>query len=94
MFRKSNINDDAKLEAIKSIIENDSFIVITKNEAVISLTQKDVETIIKNSLKTFEGLMEDVQVSELANEEKEEKKDKELSDMFDDFIKYLRENKK
>ena len=95
MFRKYNTNDDAKLEAIKTIIDHDSFIVITKNEAVISLTQKDVETIIKNSLKTFEGLMEDVQVSELANEEKEEKKqDKEPSDIFDDFIKYLREHKK
>lgn len=93
MLRKSNTNDDAKVEAIKAIVDSDSFVLITKNEAVISLTQKELKSILENSMKTFEDLLE--QVVEKPKESKESKKsEKEPADMFDDFIKYLRENKK
>lgn len=93
MLRKSNTNDDAKVEAIKAIVDNDSFVLITKNEAVISLTERELKSILENSMKTFEDLLE--QVVEKPKESKEsEKSKKEPADMFDDFIKYLRENKK
>ncbi len=93
MLRKSNTNDDAKVEAIKTIVDNDSFVVITKDESVISLTQKELKSILENSMKTFEGLLEQI-VEEPEEPKKSKKSEKEPADIFDDFIKYLRENKR
>lgn len=94
MLRKSDNNNDAKVEVIKTIAMSDSFIVITKDEVVISLTQKEMKAIFDNALITFEELFERAIEENEKSNKKTKKSEKEPADMFDDFMEYIRGHKK